>query len=125
MPTTTRLHPQLWERVKKEIMKSDKGGLPNTWSARKAQLAVQEYKRRGGLYLGRKSKENPLVKWTEQEWDYINKDMKRGRYLPKKVREQLPTNVKISEQLREGSKKGQNVPYSKELLDIMRRLNLI
>jgi len=122
---TIRLNEELWERVKKEIMKSDKGGEKGKWSARKSQLAVQEYKRRGGEYSGKKSKDNPLVKWTEQEWDYINPKLKRGRYLPEKVREQLPTNVKISEQLRKGKKKGQNIPYSKELLDIMRRLNLI
>ena len=122
---TTRLHPELWEIVKDEVLRGDKGGEKGKWSARKSQLAVQEYKRRGGLYLGRKSKNNPLVRWTEQEWDYINPDLKRGRYLPKKVREQLPTNVKISEQLRKGSKKGQNIPYSKELLDIMRRLHII
>lgn len=119
---TNRLNEELWERVKKEIMKSDKGGEKGKWSARKSQLAVQEYKRRGGEYSGKKSKDNPLVRWTEQDWDYINPDMKKGRYLPKKVREQLPTNVKISEQLRKGSKKGQNVPYSQSLLNIMRRL---
>jgi len=118
--TTTRLNPLLWERVKREITNSDKGGEPGAWSARKAQLAVQEYKRRGGLYSGQKPKDNSLVRWTEQDWGYINPQMKKGRYLPRKVREVLPINVKISEQLKKVKGKGRNVPYGKELLDIMR-----
>jgi len=122
---TQRTNPKLWEQVKMELYKSDKGGEPNTWSARKAQMAVQEYKKRGGLYIGRKQKDNPLVRWTEQDWGYINQDAQKGRYLPKKVREQLTTSQKISEQLRKRDRRGEYVPYSKELLTIMRRLNIL
>ena len=34
----------------------------------KAQLAVQEYKRRGGGYEGAKTKDNHLRHWQEEEW---------------------------------------------------------
>ena len=40
--------PALWESVKSEVTAGDKGGQPGQWSARKAQLATAEYKRRGG-----------------------------------------------------------------------------
>lgn len=64
-----RTDPQLWEHVKRDLMRSDKGGKRDQWSARKAQLAVQEYKRRGGGYHGRKPKETGISKWTQEHRD--------------------------------------------------------
>ena len=43
-----RTNPKLWEKVKKSVKRSPKGGKPNMWSARKAQLAVALYKKKGG-----------------------------------------------------------------------------
>lgn len=48
--TAKRTDPMLWERVKSEITAGDKGGDAGEWSARKAQMSVSEYKRRGGGY---------------------------------------------------------------------------
>jgi Family of unknown function (DUF5872) len=87
-----RSDPQLWERVKRDLTRGDKGGKPNEWSARKAQLAVQEYKRRGGGYRGRKPKETSLEQWTAEEWGTKSgrKSLESGeRYLPKRAREAL------------------------------------
>jgi hypothetical protein len=87
-----RSDPQLWERVKRDLTRSDKGGKPDQWSARKAQLAVQEYKRRGGGYRGRKPKDTSLEQWTEEEWGTKSgrKSLESGeRYLPKRAREEL------------------------------------
>lgn len=87
-----RTDPQLWEHVKRNLMRSDKGGKPDQWSARKAQLAVQEYKRRGGGYHGRKLKETGIAKWTQEEWGTKSgrKSLESGeRYLPKDAREEL------------------------------------
>ena len=87
-----RSDPQLWERVKRDLTRSDRGGRPDQWSARKAQLAVQEYKRRGGGYRGRKPKETSLEQWTEEEWGTKSgrKSLESGeRYLPKRAREAL------------------------------------
>ena len=39
--------PKLWDKVKKEITESDKGGKPGQWSARKAQAATKAYKDAG------------------------------------------------------------------------------
>ena len=80
---TIRTNPALWEKVKKSVRNSSKGGKPGTWSARKAQLSVLLYKKRGGGYKGKKSKSNSLVRWTKQDWGYINKKKKSGRYLPR------------------------------------------
>jgi hypothetical protein len=84
--------PALWERVKGEVTEADKGGRAGQWSARKAQVATQEYKRRGGGYIGRKPDDNSLARWTEEEWGTKSgeKSTETGeRYLPKRAREAL------------------------------------
>ena len=84
--------PKLWEKVKTKVTRADKGGRPGQWSARKAQLATQEYKHEGGGYKGRKSSDNHLQQWTEEEWGTKSgkKSLETGeRYLPKKARKHL------------------------------------
>jgi hypothetical protein len=51
--TAERTDPELWEEVKAEVKQGSKGGEAGEWSASKAQLAVQEYKKRGGRYRGK------------------------------------------------------------------------
>ncbi len=93
MTTTARkTDPQLWEKVKEEVTKGAKGGNPGQWSARKAQLAVSEYKKEGGGYEGRKTADNHLVQWEREEWSTKSgrKSADTGeRYLPKTARETL------------------------------------
>lgn len=61
--------PGLRERIKNRIMAGSKGGKPGQWSARKAQLLAQEYKRKGGGYKGKKTeKQKSLKRWGEQKW---------------------------------------------------------
>ena len=84
--------PELWDKVKDEVTKSDKGGKPGQWSARKAQLATQEYKAEGGKYKGKKTADNHLQQWTKEEWGTKSgeKSGETGeRYLPKQAREHL------------------------------------
>ena len=84
--------PALWDKVKAEIQAGDKGGEPGEWSARKAQLAVSAYKKAGGGYEGRKSKDNHLAQWTREEWG-TKSGQESGesgeRYLPKAARDAL------------------------------------
>ncbi|MBW6523650.1 hypothetical protein KZ810_09095 [Sphingomonas sp. RHCKR47] len=90
--TAEKSDPELWETVKDEITAGAKGGKKGQWSARKAQMAVQEYKKRGGGYVGEQDEHNSLHEWTEEEWGTKSgKDSgKTGeRYLPKKAREKL------------------------------------
>ncbi|SHI53842.1 hypothetical protein SAMN02745194_00525 [Roseomonas rosea] len=88
----TRTDPKLWDRVKARIQRGSKGGDAGEWSARKAQLAVQAYKKAGGGYEGGKSASNHLTQWTEEEWGTKSgrKSAETGeRYLPRKAREAL------------------------------------
>jgi hypothetical protein len=66
--TARRSDPALWEQVKRAVTAGDKGGAPGQWSARKAQFAVREYKRRGGGYEGPKRADNNLHQWTAEDW---------------------------------------------------------
>lgn len=88
-----RCDPELWDRVKADITDGDKGGHRGQWSARKAQMAVQEYKKRGGTYAsGKKGDDNALKQWTEEEWGTRSGRRSRDsgeRYLPRKAREAL------------------------------------
>ena len=78
-------------------MAGSKGGKPGQWSARKAQLVAQRYKKAGGGYTGGKSKkQKSLSKWTKEEWGTKSgKPSTQGkkatgeRYLPKKARQAL------------------------------------
>lgn len=90
--TAEKTDPKLWEKVKLGVTKSDKGGKPGQWSARKAQIATQEYKKEGGGYKGPKSSDNRLTQWAEEEWGTKSgaESGKTGeRYLPRKAREHL------------------------------------
>ena len=92
MAEAKRTDPELWEEVKEEVTRSDKGGEPGQWSARKAQMAVQEYKRRGGGYddeEGASQEETDLHEWTEEDWGTRSGEdsgESGERYLPRRVR---------------------------------------
>ena len=90
--TAEKTDPALWEKVKQRVTGGAKGGEPGEWSARKAQLAVSEYKKEGGGYKGRKTADNHLSQWTHEEWGTKSghKSGETGeRYLPKRAREAL------------------------------------
>lgn len=62
-------NPGLRERIKKRILAGGKGGKPGQWSARKAQMVAQEYKKAGGKYKSGPSKsQKSLKRWTKQKW---------------------------------------------------------
>src|SRR5690242_19784193 len=109
--TAEKTDPKLWEEVKHEDVESDKGGRPGQWSARKAQLATQEYKKEGGGYVGRKSDDNSLQQWQKEDWGTKSgrKSTETGeRYLPKKAREDLSDEDyrKTTEKKRADTRKG-------------------
>jgi hypothetical protein len=90
-------NPQLRERIKNRILAGGKGGRPGQWSARKAQLLAQAYKKAGGGYSGSKTKkQRSLSKWTKEDWGTRSgKPSTQGakatgeRYLPRKARQAL------------------------------------
>ena len=98
MASAKKRDPEKWARAKAKA-KAKMGG---KHSARAMQLAVKYYKDMGGTYSGKKSSKNKLSKWSKQKWDYVSKSdkkkpkKKRGRYLPKSVRESLSPSEKAS-----------------------------
>jgi len=106
-----------WKRIVASVKAGGKGGNPGQWSARKAQLATQQYKKSGGGYSGPKTKaQKSLSKWTDEKWGTKSgKPSTQGpkatgeRYLPKKAREALTTKeyAATSRAKREGKAKGQ------------------
>ena len=110
--TALRTHPALWEQVKAEVIAGDRGGLPGQWSARKAQMAVAEYKARGGGYIGPKSPDNALVKWTRERWrtrSGLPSLVTGERYLPAKAIAALSPQEyeRTSARKRAGMRRGQ------------------
>lgn len=106
--------PKLRESIKKRIMAGSQGGKPGQWSARKAQLVAQEYKKRGGGYRGKKTKkQRSLSKWTKEKWTTSDGKpaIRQGgtrRYLPAKAWSKLTPSQRAAtnKKKREGSKRG-------------------
>lgn len=106
-----------WKRIVAAVKSGDKGGKPGQWSARKAQLATQRYKKSGGGYSGPKTEaQKSLSKWTQEDWGTKSgKPSTQGpkatgeRYLPKRAREALTTSeyAATTKTKREGTRKGQ------------------
>jgi hypothetical protein len=151
--TSIKTNPTLWDEIKLEVIRSTKGGPSGKWSARKAQRAVSIYKARGGGYVGQRSESNSLSKWSRENWGYINDDYndndnnkgsatrkkcsrkgsvrkckqnnsRFGRYLPLDVRKQLTLKEKKIENSRKGTRFGEKVPYSENVLKKLRKVLL-
>ena len=83
-----RTDPQLWEKIKQAVTDSAKGGRPGQWSARKAHLAVQRYKKAGGRYQSRKTADNSRRQWQDEDWGTKSGQQERRhceRYLPRQA----------------------------------------
>lgn len=110
MSTAKKSNPALWKSVVAKVKAGGKGGDPGEWSARKAQLAVAIYKKRGGKYKGAKSSGNSLAKWTKQKWTTSDGKPSKGkkRYLPEKAWKSLTPAEKraTNEAKAEGNRKG-------------------
>jgi hypothetical protein len=87
MASATKSDPGKWKSIVSRVKAGTKGGDPGEWSARKAQLATQMYKKSGGSYVGPKSSNNSLSKWTDQKWRTSDGTPSKGtkRYLPDKA----------------------------------------
>ena len=115
--------PEMRERLKERIKAGSKGGRPGQWSARKSQLLVQEYEKRGGGYAGPKSEAaKSLEKWESEAWQTrtgATRAREGGttrRYLPKAAWAELtPAQRKrTDEKKRRGRTKSLRKPPSTE-----------
>lgn len=105
-----------WKRIVASVKAGSKGGDSGQWSARKAQLATQRYKKSGGGYSGPKTEaQKSLSKWTSEDWGTKSgkpstqgKNATGERYLPKKAREALTSSeyAATTKAKREGTKAG-------------------
>ena len=105
-----------WKRIVASVKAGTKGGNAGQWSARKAQLATQRYKKSGGSYSGPKTEaQKSLSKWTKEDWGTKSgKPSTQGakatgeRYLPKKARQALTSSeyAATTKAKREGTKAG-------------------
>lgn len=125
--TAKKTNKALWDRVVSRIKSGSKGGDSGEWSARKAQLAVSEYKKAGGGYSGKKSSSNSLSKWTKQKWrTKSGKPSKETgeRYLPEKAIKNLTDSeyAATTKAKREGDKQGkQFVKQPKSVAEKVRK----
>jgi len=105
-----------WKRIVASVKAGTKGGDAGQWSARKAQLATQRYKKSGGGYSGPKTEaQKSLSKWGKEDWGTKSgKPSTQGakatgeRYLPKKARQALTSSeyAATTKAKREGTKAG-------------------
>ena len=105
-----------WKRIVASVKAGTKGGDAGQWSARKAQLATQRYKKSGGGYSGPKTEaQKSLSKWGKEDWGTKSgKPSTQGpkatgeRYLPKQARQALTSSeyAATTKAKREGTKAG-------------------
>lgn len=110
MATAKKKNPELWKRIVSRVKAGSKGGDSGEWSARKAQLAVSQYKKAGGSFIGPK-RSTSLSKWTQQNWRTKSgkPSSETGeRYLPEKAIKSLsPAEYAATTRAkREGTSKG-------------------
>lgn len=106
--------PELRNRIKNRIMAGSKGGRPGQWSARKAQLLAQAYRKAGGGYKGGKDKrQRSLSRWTSQDWTTsdgkpANRPGGMRRYLPRAAWSRLsPGQIRATNRKKiQGSRSG-------------------
>lgn len=98
MASAKKTNPSLWSKTVASVKAGSKGGDVGEWSARKAQLAVKKYKDAGGGYVGAKSSDNDLAKWTDQKWRTSDGSPSEGkkRYLPDKAWNALSAGEKAA-----------------------------
>ena len=126
--------PSLRATILASVKAGTEGGKAGQWSARKAQIVAQRYKKAGGGYTGPKtSKQKSLSKWTAEKWTTKSgKPSTQGpkatgeRYLPKKAIQSLTSAQysATSRKKRAGTKAGKqfvpNTPAAKRAGKIAR-----
>ena len=132
MATAKKTQPGKWKRIVAAVKAGSKGGAPGQWSGRKAQLAVQRYKKSGGGYKGAKSSSNSLSKWSKQKWTTASgkKSKDTGEaYFPKAAVAALKKAgkyLKATTQKRAATKQGkQFARYSPDIQSIVKRYRQI
>lgn len=114
-PTNTTL----WESIKNDI--KARNGSKN-WNAFYSGQLVQEYKRRGGLFSGKKTK-GDLTRWYKEKWKDVGNDkypvfrptIKINSKTPLTVKEIEKTNLEQQISLKQKIKSSKLPPFQKRL----------
>lgn len=113
---TGRKNPELYEKAK-EIADKKYG---EKHSARKQQQITRIYKDLGGEYTDDlKPNQKALRKWTLEDW---GRDIPDGRYLPKKIREQLTPEEYLKTSIVKMKGKTQYVKQPKEIVEKIKKI---
>jgi len=117
------------KRIVSKVRAGSRGGKSGQWSARKAQLSVNMYKKAGGGYKGRRSSNNSLRKWTQQRWrtrsgknSILGPGATGERYLPEKAIRKLSRKEYSSTTRAKRRSLKKRKQYSKQPKKIARRL---
>lgn len=107
--------PATREKLKEQIKAGSKGGPPEKWTARKAQLLSAAYQKAGGGYRGPKdSSQESLSKWSGEDWQTApgqpDKAGSTHRYLPKKAWEDMSPAEREATERKKRSSSAPNVP---------------
>ena len=124
-----RTNEKMWKRIVSKVRAGSRGGKSGQWSARKAQLSVNMYKKAGGGYKGRRSSNNSLRKWTQQRWrtrsgknSILGPGATGERYLPEKAIRKLSRKEYSSTTRAKRRSLKKRKQYSKQPKKIARRL---
>jgi hypothetical protein len=110
-----RKDPKLWEKAKD--MALEKFG---KHSARMIQYAGKIYRDLGGEYEKTLSpSQKSLKKWTKEEW---GRDIPEGRYLPKKVREELSPEDYLRTSIAKMKGKTQYVKQPEDIVEKIKKI---
>lgn len=127
-----RTNEALWKRIVAKYKRGSKGGPDGKWTARKAQLAGGEYKKKGGRYKGGKTEaQKNLSKWTKQKWTTgSGKPSTQGKkatgeaYFPAAAVKALKKAGLYDDAVRtkrKAKKAGKNAQYSKRIRNIVKK----
>lgn len=110
-----RKDPELWEKAKD--MALEKFG---KHSARMIQYAGKLYRDLGGEYEKTLSpSQKSLKKWTQEDW---GRDIEKGRYLPKKVREELSPEDYLRTSIAKMKGKTQYVKQPQDIVEKIKKI---
>jgi hypothetical protein len=110
-----RKDPELWEKAKD--MALEKFG---KHSARMIQYAGKIYRSLGGEYEKTLSpSQKSLQRWTKEKWD---RDLPSGRYLPKKVREELSPEDYLRTSIAKMKGKTQYVKQPEDIVEKIKKI---
>lgn len=113
---TGRKNPELYQKAK--AIADEKYGEKH--SARKQQQITRIYKDLGGEYTDDlKPNQKALRTWTAEDW---GRDISDGRYLPKKIREQLTPEEYLKTSIAKMKGKTQYVKQPEEIVEKIRKI---